>query len=115
VDRRSGADAPGISEAVTDNPHLRPSQDGVDNGRDQDPPDIGPGASIPRSHSFFPSQGGYRLTVSTVPGQTSVQTPQKIDKKAVLAEVESKLPGLTPTLRAGSWRDRTTRTTSYAK
>jgi hypothetical protein len=62
-------------------------------GGDQ-PPAVGAGAPVPSYERFFASEGGFRFIVSTIPPNTVVRTPEKMDKKAVLAEVEEKLPGL---------------------
>lgn len=57
-------------------------------------PEIGPGATAPTARGFFPGEGGYRLTVSTIPAATTVRTPEGLDKKAAIAELQQKLPGL---------------------
>lgn len=57
-------------------------------------PDVAPGAAMPSWHGFFPGEGGYRLTVSTIPAAATVQAPSDLDKRAALAELREKLPGL---------------------
>jgi cupin domain len=56
-------------------------------------PSVMPGASLPSSREFFPRSGGFRFVVSTVPPGT-VRSPENVDKKPLLAEIEQKLPGL---------------------
>src|ERR1700722_2382435 len=63
-------------------------------GGGDDAPYVGPGAEIPTYREFFAAPGGYRFMISTIPADQTVQAPQTMDKKAVLAEVEEKLPGL---------------------
>jgi hypothetical protein len=63
-------------------------------GGGDEPPFVGPGAQVPQHREFFPGPGGYRFMISTIPAGQTVQAPERMDKKAVLAEVEEKLPGL---------------------
>jgi hypothetical protein len=63
-------------------------------GGGDEPPYVGPGAAIPTYHEFFAGPGGYRFLISTIPAGQTVRAPASMDKKAVLAEVEAKLPGL---------------------
>jgi mannose-6-phosphate isomerase-like protein (cupin superfamily) len=57
------------------------------------PPRVGPGATLPPWQRFFPEAGGYRFIVSTIPPGT-VQSPERMDAKALIREMEEKLPGL---------------------
>ncbi|MGE0877511.1 MAG: cupin domain-containing protein [Acidimicrobiia bacterium] len=56
-------------------------------------PAVGPGAGLPESSSFFPGEGGFNFTISTIPPGV-VRAPEVMDKRAALAEAEAKLPGL---------------------
>lgn len=56
-------------------------------------PSVHPGAKLPWSRPFFPDEGGYRFVVSTIPPGT-VRSPARKDAKALMAEMEQKLPGL---------------------
>jgi mannose-6-phosphate isomerase-like protein (cupin superfamily) len=58
-----------------------------------EPPSVGPGAPVPTSRRFFPNEGGYRFVISTIPPGT-VRSAVEMDKQAVIAEMEEKLPGL---------------------
>lgn len=57
------------------------------------PPSVEPGAGLSSSSSFFPDEGGYHFVVSTIPAGT-VRAPAQKDTKALIAEMEEKLPGL---------------------
>jgi mannose-6-phosphate isomerase-like protein (cupin superfamily) len=56
-------------------------------------PSVDPAAELPSYESFFPGRGGYRFVVSTIPPGT-VRSPAQMDTKALIAEMEDKLPGL---------------------
>jgi mannose-6-phosphate isomerase-like protein (cupin superfamily) len=63
-------------------------------GGGDEPPDVGLDARAPVGHGFFPGESGYRVIVSTIPASTTVRASTALDKKAVLAELDEKLPGL---------------------